>query len=83
MEICSNTVPNKMKNACAVKLMRNMLVKYALKHNISCEEAMLRFAESMTYDLLFDFDTEVWKEGPDYLLSLYEDELSESYSQLA
>ena len=83
MQIYSNTVPDRTKNACAVKLMRNMLVKYALKHNISSEEAMLRFAESMTYDLLFDFNTEVWKEGPDYLLSLYEDELSEAYSQLA
>ena len=48
MEIYSNTVPDRTKNACAVKLMRNMLVKYALKHNISSEEAMLRFAESMT-----------------------------------
>ena len=81
MEIYSNTVPDRTKNACAVKLMRNMLVKYALKHNISSEEAMLRFAESMTYDLLFDFNTEVWKRTG---LSLVFMKMSfQAYSQLA
>ena len=35
---------------------------------------MLQFTESATYETLFDFDTAVWKEGPDYLLDVYEEE---------
>lgn len=41
---------------------------------------MIQFAESNTYEMLFDFDTAVWKEGPDYLLDLYEEELSSEIS---
>lgn len=69
------TVSDRRKNACAINLMRNMLVKYSQKHKTSFENAMIHFAESATYELLFDFDTAVWKEGPDYLLDLYEEEL--------
>lgn len=75
MEIYQNTVPEKRKNACAVNLMRNMLIKYSMKYGISFENAMIQFAESSTYGMLFDFDTAIWKEGPDYLLELYEDEM--------
>ncbi len=81
MEICTDTIPDKRKNSCAVNLMRNMLVKYAQKHNIHFEDAIIQFAESSTYEMLFDFDTAVWKEGPDYLLDLYEEELIENSSQ--
>jgi len=38
----------------------------------SYEEALLRFTSSRAYEALFDFDTEIWKEGSDYLLSLYD-----------
>lgn len=75
MEIYQSTVSEKRKNACAVNLMRNMLIKYSMKYGISFESAMIQFAESSTYGMLFDFDTAIWKEGPDYLLELYEDEM--------
>ncbi|HBP24502.1 MAG TPA: hypothetical protein DD632_03510 [Oribacterium sp.] len=75
-----STVSEKRKNACAINLMRSMLIKFAQKHNLPFEEAMLQFAESSTYDMLFDFDTAVWKEGPDYLLDLYEDEIRSTHS---
>lgn len=78
MEIYTDTVSDKRKNACAVNLMRNMLIKYAQKLNIPFEDAMIQFAESSTYGMLFDFDTAVWKEGPDYLLNLYEEELTKN-----
>ncbi len=42
------------------------------RENISYEEALLRFTSSRAYEALFDFDTEIWKEGSDYLLSLYD-----------
>ena len=36
---------------------------------------MLQFGKSSTYESLFDFDTAIWKEGPDYVMELYEEEL--------
>lgn len=78
MEIYADTITDKRKNSCAVNLMRNMLIKYSQKYNIPFEKAMIQFAESETYELLFDFHTAVWKEGPDYLLDLYEEELNKS-----
>ena len=36
---------------------------------------MLAFSTSRTYSDLFDFDTQIWKEGPDYLRGLYEEEM--------
>ena len=79
MAMSTNQVSDKRKNACAVNLMRSMLVKYARKHNIPFEDAMLQFTESVTYETLFDFDTEIWKEGPDYLLDIYEEELANNH----
>ncbi len=38
---------------------------------------MQAFAQSRTYDALFDFDAEIWKEGPDYLRGLYDEECGE------
>lgn len=54
-----------------------MLEKYAQDTNLSFEDALLRFSMSTTYQVLFDFDTEVWKEGPDYLRSLFERALTQ------
>ena len=55
--------------------MRCMLLTYAKEQHISFEEAILAFSQSKTYEDLFDFDTEIWKEGPDYLRCLYDEEL--------
>jgi hypothetical protein len=77
METSEHTISTEQKNFCAIRLMRTMLVKYAEKHDLSFEEAMLTFSESSAYALLFDFETEVWKEGPDYLMMLFEEALAE------
>ena len=37
-------------------------------------EIMSRFCKSETYKQLYDFKTELWKEGPDYLAFLWEHE---------
>lgn len=71
METIASSIPEERKNACAIHLMRTMLAKFADSHGISFDEALLRFTESDAYDTLFDFDTEVWKEGPDYLMMLF------------
>ena len=79
MAMSINQVSDKRKNACAVNLMRSMLVKYAQKHHCSFEDIMLQFTESATYEALFDFDTAIWKEDPDYLLDVYEEELANNH----
>ena len=74
MAICYEPVPSSRKNSCAVNLMRNMLIKYSQQKSIPFADCLTQFTQSATYDLLFDFDTEVWKEGPDYLLELFSEE---------
>lgn len=37
-------------------------------------DLMSEFSQSRTYALLFDSETGLWKEGPDYIISLYEKE---------
>ena len=83
MAMSTSSISDKRKNGCAVNLTRSMLVKYAQKHEVPFEDAMLRFAESSTYEALFDFDTAIWKEGPDYLLGIYEEELSGRHNSIA
>ena len=60
------------KECCAVIAMREAVGLLAEKENLPYEEALLRFTSSSVYDALFDFETELWKEGPSYLLSLYD-----------
>lgn len=72
----NNPVPAATKEACAIETMRYMLQNYARDKQISFEDALLTFSSSSTYQVLFDFDTEVWKEGPDYLRSLFDHALT-------
>lgn len=60
------------KEACAIETMRYMLQNYSQDKGISFEDALLTFTTSSTYEVLFDFETGVWREGPDYLRSLFE-----------
>ena len=76
MEISKSTVSSERKDATAITVMRCMLLSYAEEKGIPFEQAMFAFTQSRTYGMLFDFDTEVWKEGPDYLRGLYNEELA-------
>lgn len=68
----SPVVSRQTKEACAVETMRHMLQQYAQDCGISFEDALFKFSASTTYQVLFDFETGVWKEGPDYLRSLFD-----------
>lgn len=73
METYDNTaVSTETKEACAIETMRYMLQNFAQDKGIPFEDALLTFITSSTYQVLFDFETEVWKEGPDYLRSLFD-----------
>lgn len=43
----------------------------AEREHISCEEALLRLSLSPVYDALYDYETGIWKESGEYLISLY------------
>ena len=71
---CDNAINYKstdsQKECCAVIAMREAVETLAAREKISYEEALLRFTSSRAYEALFDFDTEIWKEGSDYKLVL-------------
>lgn len=72
METLNYNFTDSQKESCAVDLMRDTVEALSLREGISYEEALLRFTSSKIYDTLFDYDTGVWKESPDYLLNLYD-----------
>ena len=77
MPTFDNPVTMEAKEATAITVMRCMLTAYAEEKRIPFEQAMLDFSQSRTYEALFDFATEIWKEGPEYLRGLYEEEVNQ------
>lgn len=73
----TNSISDEQKEMCAVRVMRSMLEDYTDENSVVFEEALLKFASSNTYKMLFDYSTGIWKEGPDYLAGLYQEELDE------
>lgn len=72
METLNYNFTDSQKESCAVDLMRDTVEELSLREGISYEEALFRFTSSKIYDTLFDYETGVWKESPDYLLNLYD-----------
>ena len=52
--------------------MRSMLEDFSTENGITFDEAFLTFVVSPTYKMLFDYSTGLWREGPDYLKSIFE-----------
>lgn len=65
-----NDISNKQKNAAAIMVMQRVLEIYSEKEAISLDEALMRFSNTPIYNALFDFETGLWMEGPDYILDL-------------
>ena len=84
METLNNIpcVSDETKEACAIETMRYMLQQYAQDHQLTFEDAFFAFSTSSTYLVLFDFETEVWKEGPDYLRCYLKKHLSRKLCNL-
>lgn len=72
-----NNINDKTKEASALASMQRMLEKYAAKYGTFFDEAMEKYASSESYSALFDYDTGLWREGPDYLLAWFEQELEQ------
>lgn len=73
-------ITDEVKEACAIETMHCMVRQYAADNGISFEDAFFTFATSSTYQVLFDFETAVWKERPEYIRSLFERFLARQYT---
>lgn len=62
-----------LRYACADMLLADSIATLANRLGISTDESRNRIVDSGAYDALYDLETELWKEGPDYFLSFYED----------
>ena len=47
-------------------LTEEMLEAYSEKYGISFDDALDEFTKSRTYEALYDFDTKLFREGPDF-----------------
>ena len=56
-------------------LIQEMLQEYSEKYNVKFDDALDLFTMSDTYKALYDFDSKLFREGPDYLLEWFEREL--------
>jgi len=52
--------------ACADLTTANVIEDLARKEHITLKEARDRVIESKAYECLYDFETGMWKDGPDY-----------------
>ena len=65
-------MPYETMATCADMTLASAIEDMAKEMHITIEEARSLLLESRAYQCLYDFETGVWKEGPDYLRDLYE-----------
>ncbi len=65
---------NQMESA-TLSVIQRAMEKYSEKQHVSYEDAFIAFTCSNTYKELFDFDSLLWTQGPDYLIDIYEAKL--------
>ncbi len=68
------------KEHYALTNMRLAVTEYAAQENLSFGEALVRFAQTPAYDMLFDYQTNLWMEGPRYLMVLFLESLASANS---
>ena len=59
------------KYTCADMILADAIEDLANEENISIEEARNRLLGSKAYDCLYDLESNLWMEGPDYFLDFY------------
>ena len=63
------------KELCANRLIAMLIdTLHSIKPMQPKESLLEDFISSKTYSKLFDFETKLWTEGPDYILCLYAEE---------
>ena len=71
-EIEKSTMDNEQKVFCAELILTAAIMDMAEDEGISRQEARSRIINSPAYDALYNFDTGLWTEGPDYFRSFYQ-----------
>ncbi len=56
---------------CADMILADAIEDLANEEHISIEEARNRLLESKAYDCLYNLESNLWMEGPDYFLDFY------------
>ena len=74
MGFYEEAVTDEQREACAVVVMRTMLEDWCDDTGVPFDDALDAFASSRTYELLFDFSSRQWAEGPDNLRFVWEQE---------
>lgn len=69
-----NNANIKQMESSALATLQRALEKHSEKQGISYEDALAEFSHSKTYKELFDYDSLLWTQGPDYLIAVYEAE---------
>ena len=63
------------KKFCADLILSDAIQDLAEKESITISEARTKIIRSKAFKALYDYETNLWQEGPDYLLSYYLEEL--------
>ena len=71
-ELEKSTMDNEQKVFCAELILTAAIMDMAEDEGISRQEARSRIINSLAYDTLYNFDTGLWSEGPDYFRSFYQ-----------
>lgn len=66
-------ITEKEKEECALLVMRMAIEEYAKKHSVPYHEALAKFVHTYVYDALFNYDTGLWEQGPDYILGWFDE----------
>lgn len=56
-------------------LMQRTLELYCKKNATTLEKALEDFSMTSVYNALYDFETGLWREGPEYILDLFQKEI--------
>ncbi|MCQ2609443.1 MAG: hypothetical protein MJ151_01425, partial [Lachnospiraceae bacterium] len=63
----SKKVTNEQKDFIATEMLRLVVANIKKKEKKSFDYAFSKIVKSNVYDMLYDFDTDMWKEGPTYI----------------
>lgn len=59
-------------NTCANLILAGAIEDFAVENNISISEARHQIFSSRACESLYNFNTKLWGEGPDYFLAFYD-----------
>lgn len=65
-------MPDSVKYACADLMFTDAVETLARRLGISTTESRSRLIESGAYAAMYDLETGLWREGPDYFIGFYE-----------